>query len=204
MYLMLLRFWVPFSSLPWLLWSSQWTTTLSSRWMNLVPASTTLNFSFLVSLFLMSLFLMSLFLMMRMTSQGLPWHLLGTGTVFLTAVTRILQDVSKLGAKKIQVFSWPEKVCWKWHACTSSAAANMEVASNPLLKSKCLLYKQPNYKITTMQTSTILLVLGYTCKQNDDYHCFDPTWSNNYELLHSFSVVAFVPICLKPKIKGLF
>ena len=47
-----------------------------------------------------------------------------------------------------------------------------------------VIYKQPNYKITTMQTSTILLILGYTCKQNDDYHCFDPTWSNNYELLH--------------------
>ena len=144
---MLLRFWVPFSSLPWLLWSSQWTTTLSSRWMNLVPASTTLN------AFLMSLFLMSLFLMMRVTSQGLPWHLLGTGTVFLTAVTRILQDVSKLGAKRISNKSifMTRKSLLKV-TCTSSAAANMEVASNPLLKSKCLLYinnqttKLPPYK----------------------------------------------------------
>lgn len=133
---MLLRFWVPFSSLPWLLWSSQWTTTLSSRWMNLVPASTTLNFAFL-----MSLFLMSLFLMMRMTSQGLPWHLLGTGTVFLTAITRILQDVSKLGAKRISNTSiFMTRTSLLKVTCTSSAAANMEVASNPLLKSKCLLY----------------------------------------------------------------
>jgi len=133
---MLLRFLVPFSSLPWLLWSSQWTTTLSSRWMNLDPASTTLN------AFLMSLFLMSLFLMMRMTSQGLPWHLLGTGTVFFNAITRILQDVSKLGAKRISNTSifMTRKSLLKKVTCTSSAAANMEVASNPLLKSKCLLY----------------------------------------------------------------